>query len=119
VSDPSPADRASAGPSKNLGIVGAIKDAFRKVACVVVRTGGEAPTPKVRKKRRGGEDARDAIPVAARIVARRTARQQYVAASIFLSETLDWLYLWQHDPTTTGNPAGTFDTVPNFLSPHL
>ena len=112
-----PADRETAGPDKARTIFGAIKEQFRKVKAITQR-GGDEPQPKARR-RKGGEDTRDAFPAAARKMARRAIRQPLVATTIFLSETLDWLNIWHHhDFTASSDHGGGLDTVSHPLSPH-
>ena len=105
--------------SKDRTIAGTIRRLFRDVAKAITRA-LDAPQPKIRR-RRSGEDARDPFPAVARKMARRAATQTqpHVAASICLSETLDWLHLWHNDAAASGYPGGAFDMKSNHLSPHL
>jgi hypothetical protein len=112
--------RDTAQGSKDRTIAGTIKRLFRDVAKAITRA-LDAPQPKARRRRRSGEDTRDPFPAVARKMAGRAATQTqpHVAASICLSETLDWLHLWHNDAAASGYPGGAFDMKSNHLSPHL
>jgi hypothetical protein len=79
------------------------------------------PKPKTRR-RKSGEDTRAAFPAAAGKIARNTSRppRAYAAASIIMSETLDWLHIWHHHDAAVGSDQGNgFNTSQNHLSPRL
>jgi hypothetical protein len=92
---------------------------FRATAKAVTRIAAE-PQPKTRR-RRSGEDSRELFPVAARRHIRRVqATHVYATASIFLSETLDWLNIWHPDNSHNSTwDGGNSDTKSNPLSPGL
>lgn len=96
---------------------GGIGQGFRAAALAVSRP-AKIPPPKAR--RRGG-DTRGVFGMAARgIMPRRAALppQAYDAATAFLSDTLDWLNLWQ-DNFDCGGELDVSNSEQNYLSPHL
>jgi hypothetical protein len=89
---------------------------FRAVAKAVTPR-AEQPKPKTRRRRRG-EDTHDLFLRAWRMATIRTRIAAYTAASIFMSETLDWLH-WQHGYTASSSePDSAANTVGNHLSPN-
>jgi hypothetical protein len=77
-----------------------------------------APKPAAKKKsRRRGEDTHDLVPQAWRAAMMRTRHAAVAAASIFMSETLDWLH-WQHGYTASSSEPPTANTAGNHLSPN-
>lgn len=105
--------------TKQQTITGGIKELFRKAAKAVTGRADDAPRPKTRRRKKG-EDTRDAFPAAARLMAGHHARRQHAnAASTFLSETLDWLNLWNHNTAATGSPGSDSNTPSNHLSLHM
>jgi hypothetical protein len=75
--------------------------------------------PKTRR-RRSGEDTRDAFPPTwRRLIRRIRPAESHTAGSIFPSEMLDWSHLWHSDATQgTDHHHGT-ETTPNHLTPHI
>ena len=55
----------------------------------------EPAAPKPRRRRRG--DARDAFRAAASMTIRQAAELAFARAGSFLSDTLDWLNLWDNN----------------------
>jgi hypothetical protein len=92
ANETSPADRDFAGPNKNRTIAGAIKALFGQASKILTRLDEDAPQPS---RRRRGETEKDFGPAAARILRRATKKTAYRAARAWLSDTLDWLNLWQ------------------------
>jgi hypothetical protein len=77
----------------------------------------EQPKPTTRRRRRG-EDTRDLFPRAWRMATIRTRIAAYAAASIFMSETLDWLH-WEHGYTASSSEHESAANVTgNHLSPN-
>jgi hypothetical protein len=80
-----------------------------------------APKPapgKSRRRRSGGEDTRDLFPRAWRAAFIRTRIAAIAAASVFMSETLDWLH-WQHGYTASSSEHSSAANVAgNHLSPN-
>lgn len=109
------------GPSQDSGsrpAPGAIALLFRAAAKGVSQ---RAQSPQPKAKRRSGGDARGAFGMAAKPTLCRAAtgqKQSYAAAAAFLSDTLDWLNLWQ-DNLDYGNELDVSNTEQNYLSPHL
>jgi hypothetical protein len=91
ANETSPADRDSAGPSKNRTIAGAVKALFKEAHAIFACITEDAPTPP---RRRRGETDKSFGP-AANIVRRVAEIPVCTATRLWLSETLDWLNLWQ------------------------
>jgi hypothetical protein len=91
--DISSLDGFSSERSGNRTISGTIRALFRgAVKAITRREAGEPPPPR----RRGGETGK-AFGMAARAVLHRAARipaDAYMAATAYLTDTLDWLRLW-------------------------
>ena len=93
-----------------------IKALFRAVAKAITPH-AEQPKSKTRRRRRG-EDTRDLFPRAWGTATIRTRIAAYTAASIFMSETLDWLH-WQHGYTASGSEHDSAaNTAGNHFSPN-
>jgi len=112
--------RDTAEGSKNRTIAGTIKGLFRKVAKAITHDDAE-PAPEPRRRRSGetegefrklvrqithhiaaaGATARGRYaalrPVKAAPAASITAVDPYIAAGLYLSDTLDWLQLWENN----------------------
>lgn len=73
---PSPADRSSAGRTKNRTIPGAITDLLKAAAKAIMRRDPDAPKPR---KRREGEKAGQIMQPRRAIKSRPSARSRYAA----------------------------------------
>jgi hypothetical protein len=96
----------------------AIKAQFRQLA--------EAMTPRVptpsRQRQRTEDEGRAAFGIAARNIMRRAVRlpaETYAAATAYLSDTLDWLNLWQEQPLHDDPAADKTAAQGQYLYPHL
>jgi len=75
-----------------------------------------APVPK-KSNRRSGETGRRFAKVAARLTRSRVRPIKAAGeALIWLTDTLDWLDLWQHNELTDDAPQ---ETLHNHLSPRF
>ena len=94
-----------------------LKRQFRQVMKAISEPPA-APQPVKKKRRR--EDTGKAFRLTARKVMRRTARlpaEAYVAATGYLSDTLDWLNQWHHHDS--GKDEDFHAHQGDHLYPHL
>jgi hypothetical protein len=74
----------------------------------------DAPAPKKSGRRRGEAASRRFTKAAVRLTRWRPIRA--AAAALWLTDTLDWLELWQHADPADETPQETHN---NHLSPRL
>ena len=88
-------DRASGWRSGNRTISGAVKTAFKHAASAVSRRAGEDGEPEPRRQR--GETEKGFGMAATALLRRVTedATKAFEVARRYLSDTLDWLNLWE------------------------
>lgn len=103
-------ERASPRPAPRAAPAGI----FRKVAGELARRANSVQ-PAPRRRRR--EDTGRAFTAAKKIVRRAVALPAVYAAAAYLSDTLDWLNLWQDNDT--GPDEGFEASAANHLSPRL
>jgi hypothetical protein len=110
---------AEVSPRPRLFFPGAIKQLFRQVKAALTPE-AQAPEPKTRARRKGGEDTGRAFRMTATKIMRRASRvpaDVYAKATAYLFDTLDWLNQWNHH-----DDAFTEDVTPaprDHLYPHL
>jgi hypothetical protein len=118
-------------PDTKAGVADIIRRQFVKARKALVQRGDEPPPAP--KKKRSGETEGKHVPAAdhgrpaarGRYAALSTAEKAtdaVAAASIFMSEMLDWLHVWHHhdSPVTGGQgPDHSFTAAANHLSPNL
>ena len=94
-----------------------LKEQFRRLAQSL--TPREAPTPQPAQRRRRTEETRGGFKLAAQQIMRRAVRRLPAAAYAavdYLSDTLDWLNLWQEADQLDDD----FEpSQPQHLYPHL
>jgi hypothetical protein len=101
------ARRSAATDKQHRG--GDRREQFKAAKSLTGRT-KDAPQPKKTKRRKSGEDTRDAFPPAMRAVAWRDAWQSRATATkSYLSETLDWLNLWQSNACIGSGFSSSYD----------
>jgi hypothetical protein len=98
------------------GISGALKRLFRQAIKAVTGRETDAPAPKKSGRRRSGEDTRRRFTKATVRLTRWRPIQTVAPALIWLTDTLDWLDLWQHNEPMDEAPQETHN---NHLSPRL
>lgn len=104
-------------PAPNPRFSQNLKQMFREVVKALT---GNAPAPVPKSRRRTTDDTGRAFTAAARKILRRAVRLPAAAyaATVFLSETLDWLNPWHHETAT--EPDENFQPPPQpHLYPHL
>jgi hypothetical protein len=99
----------------------AIKQLFRDVKTALT---GKAPAAQPTQRRRRGEDTgQAAFRMAARKIVRRVVvtlpAEAYARATAYLSDTLDWLNLWQDQPPQDDPAADEAAAPAQHLYPHL
>jgi hypothetical protein len=98
------------------GIGGALKRLFRQAVKALTGRETDAPAPKKSGRRRSGENTSRRFTKTAARLTRWRLNQRVGPALIWLTDTLDWLDLWQHNELTDEVPQETHN---NHLSPRL
>jgi hypothetical protein len=101
-----------------VGRAGVIRRLFRAIAKTLTRDEDAPPPPKKSGRWRGGETRRaQFVKVAERLTPLRLRPINTAASAlIWLTDTLDWLDLWQHHELTNDAPQEMHN---NHLSPRL